>query len=53
MIAMVVSADTDYDSDVLAVTGGGCALALSEMPFQKTIAVSVLLRRHGERRCTT
>ena len=38
IIAMVISADTDYDSDVLAVTGAGCALALSEMPFQKTIA---------------
>ncbi len=38
IIAMVVSADTDYDSDVLAVTGAGCALALSEMPFKKTIA---------------
>lgn len=38
VIAMVVSADTDYDSDVLAVTGAGCALALSEMPFMKTIA---------------
>ena len=30
IIAMVISADTDYDSDVLAVTGAGCALALSE-----------------------
>jgi polyribonucleotide nucleotidyltransferase len=38
IIAMVISADTDYDSDVLAVTGAGCALALSEMPFEKTIA---------------
>ncbi|WP_239489362.1 polyribonucleotide nucleotidyltransferase [Luteitalea sp. TBR-22] len=38
VIAMVISADTDYDSDVLAVTGAGCALALSEMPFLKTIA---------------
>jgi polyribonucleotide nucleotidyltransferase len=38
IIAMVVSADTDYDPDVLAVTGAGCALALSEMPFLKTIA---------------
>ncbi|MGI8671691.1 MAG: polyribonucleotide nucleotidyltransferase [Luteitalea sp.] len=38
IIAMVISADTDYDSDVLAVTGAGCALALSEMPFRKTIA---------------
>jgi polyribonucleotide nucleotidyltransferase len=38
IIAMVVSADTDYDSDVLALTGAGCALALSEMPFRKTIA---------------
>ena len=38
IIAMVVSADTEYDSDVLAVTGAGCALALSEIPFLKTIA---------------
>jgi polyribonucleotide nucleotidyltransferase len=38
IIALVLSADTDYDSDVLAVTGAGAALALAEIPFQKTIA---------------
>ncbi|HTU99423.1 MAG TPA: polyribonucleotide nucleotidyltransferase [Luteitalea sp.] len=38
VIALVISADTDYDSDVLAVTGAGAALALAEIPFQKTIA---------------
>ncbi len=38
IIALVVSADTDYDSDVLAVTGAGAALALAEIPFQKTVA---------------
>ncbi|MCC6161967.1 MAG: polyribonucleotide nucleotidyltransferase [Acidobacteria bacterium] len=38
VIALVVSADTDYDSDVLAVTGAGAALALAEIPFQKTVA---------------
>ncbi len=48
IIAMVVSADTDYDPDVLAVTGAGCALALSEMPFQKTIAGVRVGRVDGE-----
>ena len=38
VIALVLSADTDYDSDVLAVTGAGAALALAEIPFQKTVA---------------
>jgi polyribonucleotide nucleotidyltransferase len=38
IIAMVLSADSDNDSDVLAITGAGAALALSEIPFQKTIA---------------
>jgi polyribonucleotide nucleotidyltransferase len=38
IIAFVLSADTDHDSDVLALTGASAALALSEMPFQKTIA---------------
>ncbi len=38
VIAFVLSADTDNDSDVLALTGASAALALSEMPFQKTIA---------------
>ena len=38
IIAMVLSADSDNDSDVIAITGAGAALALSEIPFQKTIA---------------
>src|SRR5215204_7589286 len=38
IIAMVMSADTENDSDVLAITGASAALALSEMPFEKTIA---------------
>src|SRR5262245_15862651 len=38
IIAMVMSADTENDSDVLAITGASAALALSEVPFVKTIA---------------
>ncbi len=38
VIAMVLSADLDNDSDVLAITGASAALALSELPLEKTIA---------------
>jgi polyribonucleotide nucleotidyltransferase len=38
VIAFVLSADTEHDSDVLALTGAGAALALSEMPVEKTVA---------------
>ena len=38
IIALVLSADTENDPDVLAITGASAALAVSEMPFQKTIA---------------
>ena len=38
IIAFVLSADTEHDSDVLAITGASAALALSEMPLEKTIA---------------
>src|SRR4249919_3212177 len=38
IIALVLSADTENDTDVLAITGASTALALSEIPFQKTIA---------------
>jgi polyribonucleotide nucleotidyltransferase len=38
VIALVLSADSDNDPDVLAVTGASAALALSEIPFQKTLA---------------
>jgi polyribonucleotide nucleotidyltransferase len=38
IIALVLSADTDNDTDVLAVTGASAALALSDIPLEKTIA---------------
>ena len=38
IIALVLSADTENDTDVLAITGASAALALSGIPFQKTIA---------------
>jgi polyribonucleotide nucleotidyltransferase len=38
IIGFVISADTEHDSDVLAITGASAALALSEIPFAKTIA---------------
>jgi polyribonucleotide nucleotidyltransferase len=38
VIALVLSADTDNDSDVLAITGASAALSLAEVPFEKTIA---------------
>jgi polyribonucleotide nucleotidyltransferase len=38
VIAFVLSADKDNDADVLALTGAGAALALSEMPVEKTVA---------------
>src|SRR5436190_18807253 len=38
IIALVLSADANYDPDVLAITGASAALAISGIPFQKTIA---------------
>jgi polyribonucleotide nucleotidyltransferase len=38
VIALVLSADTDNDTDVLAVTGASAALAISDIPMEKTIA---------------
>jgi polyribonucleotide nucleotidyltransferase len=38
IIALLMSADTDNDSDVLAITGASAALALSAIPVEKTIA---------------
>src|SRR6266567_3583788 len=38
IIALVLSADSENDTDVLAITGASAALSLSEVPFQKTIA---------------
>jgi polyribonucleotide nucleotidyltransferase len=38
VIALVLSADDENDSDVLAITGASAALAASPIPFSKTIA---------------
>src|SRR5436189_3457257 len=38
IIALVLSADANYDPDVLAISGASAALALSSIPFQKTLA---------------
>src|SRR5829696_8099068 len=38
IIALVLSADSENDTDVLALTGASAALAISEIPFEKTIA---------------
>src|SRR5688500_11492040 len=38
IIALLLSADAENDSDVLAITGASAALALSAIPFQRTIA---------------
>jgi polyribonucleotide nucleotidyltransferase len=38
IIALLMSADTENDADVLAITGASAALAISEMPFEKTVA---------------
>lgn len=38
IVASVVSADTDNDPDVIAITGASCALYLSDIPFHIPIA---------------
>jgi polyribonucleotide nucleotidyltransferase len=38
VIALLISADGENDSDVLAITGASAALALSSIPFTRTIA---------------
>src|SRR5579864_1470944 len=38
IVSLLISADTENDSDVLAITGASAALALSSIPFEKTIA---------------
>ena len=38
IIALVLSADSEHDSDVLAITGASAALALSGIPFTRSIA---------------
>ena len=48
VVALVVSADADNDSDVLALTGASAALAISRIPFQKTIAAVRVGQVDGE-----
>ncbi len=38
IIALVLSADAENDSDVLAITGASAALGVSSVPFTRTIA---------------
>src|SRR6188474_2886186 len=38
IIALVLSADQENDTDVLAITGASAALSISDVPFEKTIA---------------
>ena len=38
IVALLISADTENDSDVLAITGASAALGLSSIPFTRSIA---------------
>ena len=38
VVALVLSADENYDSDVLSITGASAALYLSDIPFETPIA---------------
>ncbi|NJM52334.1 MAG: polyribonucleotide nucleotidyltransferase [Blastocatellia bacterium] len=38
IVATVISADTENDPDVIAITGASCALYLSDIPFPNPIA---------------
>jgi len=38
IVGTVISADTDNDPDVIAITGASCALYLSDIPFENPIA---------------
>ena len=38
IVALLISADAENDSDVLAITGASAALAVSSIPFEKTTA---------------
>src|SRR5215217_5628769 len=38
IVALLISADAENDTDVLAITGASAALALSSIPFEQTIA---------------
>ncbi|MBV8424863.1 MAG: polyribonucleotide nucleotidyltransferase, partial [Candidatus Eremiobacteraeota bacterium] len=52
VIATVLSIDPDLDADVLAVCAAGAALAVSDIPFEKTVAaVRVGRDENGEFVC--
>ncbi len=38
IVALVLSADVENDSDILAITGASAALTFSRIPFQQTLA---------------
>src|SRR5260221_13769408 len=38
IVSLLISADSENDSDVLAITGASAALSISSIPFEKTIA---------------
>src|SRR5690606_3229528 len=38
VVALLISADTENDSDVLAITGASAALSISSIPLQKPVA---------------
>jgi polyribonucleotide nucleotidyltransferase len=48
VIAMVLSADPQYDPSVLAMVGASAALAISDIPFLTTIAAVNVSRVEGE-----
>ena len=48
VIAMVISADPDYDPAPLALVGASAALAISNVPFMNTIAGVQVARVDGE-----
>ncbi|MDR2488205.1 MAG: polyribonucleotide nucleotidyltransferase [Desulfovibrio sp.] len=47
VLANVISADQDHDSDVLAVTGASAALCLSSIPFSGPVAGARIGRVNG------
>ncbi|MCV5334988.1 polyribonucleotide nucleotidyltransferase, partial [Escherichia coli] len=38
IVGTVISADTENDPDIIAITGASCALYLSDITFETTIA---------------
>ncbi len=38
VVCTVISADDNYDADVMAITAASCALCISDIPFQEPVA---------------